>query len=496
MPEPSLRRSRFAGLVTAAIAIVLLLELSVAVGLARAADPVGIEVRPLLAGRFDSGGWLAVEMRLSNDGAPIDGYVAITGEDGVVRRPVELPAGARKNVVLYIRPPAFSRQIEARFEDREGRAVASGSAPVRVLPQGGGQLVIVGDGAGNLRAQLVGRRAGLPEPVTVLAADLPERPEPLRGIETIVWASDSTALTEGQRRGLERWLASGGHLVLVGGADWQARSASFLDLLPVGPLAADDDARASELGELVSGEVNSVQQAFGPLTAATGELLDGAIAIAALDDGRPLLAAVTRGAGRVTYLAVDIGAAPISGWEGASFLWSRLLGGTSWATQFGGRPMDEETTGIIAQALGQLPALDVPPAELLLAVIVAYILLIGPVSYVVLRRLDRRELAWVTAPVLVLVFSAGTYGIGSAIKGSDVILHEISIVRTAAGGSAASVQTYAGIFSPTRDSYDLVVRGAARGGGGHPHRGGGAGARAGAPAGRRPRRHPAAVARR
>ena len=45
-----------------------------------------------------------------------------------------------------------------------------------------------------------------------------------------------------------------------------------------------------------------------------------------------------------------------------------------------------------------------PPAELLLAIIGAYILLIGPISYVALRRLDRRDLAWVTAPILVLVF--------------------------------------------------------------------------------------------
>ena len=60
-------------------------------------------------------------------------------------------------------------------------------------------------------------------------------------------------------------------------------------------------------------------------------------------------------------------------------------------------------------ALSTLPALDVPPAELLLVVIVAYILLIGPISYFVLRRIDRRELAWVTAPILVVVFTACSY---------------------------------------------------------------------------------------
>ena len=44
----------------------------------------------------------------------------------------------------------------------------------------------------------------------------------------------------------------------------------------------------------------------------------------------------------------------------------------------------------------------------------AYILLIGPINYLVLRRLDRREWAWVTMPVLIVVFAVGAYGFGIA----------------------------------------------------------------------------------
>jgi hypothetical protein len=96
---------------------------------------------------------------------------------------------------------------------------------------------------------------------------------------------------------------------------------------------------------------------------------------------------------------------------------------------------------------------------LLLAVIVGYILLIGPVSYLVLRRFDRRELAWIVAPMLVLVFSGVSYGIGVSMKGSQIIVNQIALVRSSIDGTAASVSTYAGIFSPTRATYDLTVRG-------------------------------------
>jgi hypothetical protein len=65
----------------------------------------------------------------------------------------------------------------------------------------------------------------------------------------------------------------------------------------------------------------------------------------------------------------------------------------------------------------------------------------------------------VVAPILVIVFSGVSYGIGAAMKGSQIIVNQIAVVRSSTDGTAASVSTYAGIFSPNRASYDLTVRG-------------------------------------
>ena len=124
---------------------------------------------------------------------------------------------------------------------------------------------------------------------------------------------------------------------------------------------------------------------------------------------------------------------------------------------FGGFPVAEEAANAMGSALGNLPSLEVPPAELLLVVIVGYILLIGPISYLVLRRLDRRELAWVTAPLLVVLFTACSFGIGTSLKGSAVVVNQISLIRTSSAGGSATVESYAGIFSPDRSTYDLTV---------------------------------------
>lgn len=425
---------------------------------AAAAGPVTLQARALVAGRFENGGWLAVSVSLENAGEPVSGYLAADGEDGTVRRRVELPAGSRKQVTLYVRPAAFARTVAVRFEDGDGTRHAEGVADVRVLELSRGRVAVVGDTGGSLRPQLDARAANLPEPIALDVADLPERPEPMRGLDAMVWAADSSSMSEAQRRALETWVAGGGQLVVIGGPDWQARTSGLATLLPVEGIRSQDDVSLEELARW-SGA--SPPEVAGPVTASVGALRDGAVALAGLEEATSF-ATATHGAGRVVFLGVDLATEAFAGWEGAPLLWGRVLPDDRRAEEFvGDGPQEADVGYVLTEALANLPALEVPPAELLLGVLVAYILLIGPVSYAVLGRLDRRELAWVTAPILVLAFSGGSYGIGLAMKGTDIILNEVAVIRTTSGASAASVSTFAGVYSPSRARYDLVARGEA-----------------------------------
>ena len=422
-----------------------------------AADAITLDARALVGGRFESNGWIAIAATLTNGGSPVTGYLAADGEDGTVRRLVELPAGAHKLVTLYLRPAPFVRTVAIRYETPEGASLATASTDARVLERTSGNVAIIGDGAGNLRPQLTGRGAGFPEPIPLAPGDLPERAEPLRGIETIIWAGDSGALTEAQQRSIERWVAAGGQLVVLGGPDWQARSAAFESLLPVEHLASRDDSSAATLATWAGA---SQPEGASQLTAAVGDLRAGAVSLVQDAAGDTLFAAITRGAGRVSFVGIDLATEPFRTWAGGSALWTRLIPDDRIIEQWGGvGPVDDEVANVMSQALANLPSLAVPSAALLLAVIAGYILLIGPLSYLVLRRLDRRELAWIVAPILVVIFSGVSYGIGASMKGSQIIVNQIAIVRSATDGTAASISTYAGVFSPTRATYDLTVRG-------------------------------------
>ena len=220
-----------------ALVVALLATLLAAVP-ARAASSVEIQLRPLMGGRYEVGGWLAVAVTLVNDGEPTEGNLTAATDGGTVQRFVEMPAGARKVVMLYVQPEAFQRRVTVQYQEPNGTVEAE--AELRVLEQGS-QVAIVGDGAGALRPQVAGAiDETAPEPIVIGPADIPERPEPLDGISALVSAADSSGLTESQRRSIERWVAGGGELIVVGGADWQARTAAFTNLLPTSSLAALD----------------------------------------------------------------------------------------------------------------------------------------------------------------------------------------------------------------------------------------------------------------
>jgi hypothetical protein len=101
--------------------------------------------------------------------------------------------------------------------------------------------------------------------------------------------------------------------------------------------------------------------------------------------------------------------------------------------------------------------LGLPSTTWVIAFLAGYVLLVGPIQYVVLRRLDRREWAWIGFPLLAFG-AAGLLLSGAAwLRGPDVRLAALSIVRVAEDSRTAPLDTYVGLVAPTRGSYDLAL---------------------------------------
>lgn len=416
-----------------------------------AAGALTMEARILLQGHARAGSWAAIEVDLRNDGPGIVGELRMEGGSQSTARfsmAVDLPTGSHKVYVLHAQPPAFGQNVKVELVAAEQ---VIQSASVAYLVHDTNQLVI-----GVLAERPAGIVGGLrlpanafgvaPAIVPLTIADLPGRAEGWAVLDRLVWQDlDSNQLSAEQLEAMRRWIAAGGRLVIVGGSAGIGTLSAFPDeLLPYRPAATLDIAPNS----LVS-LVGPVPADAADIPAMAGALLHGR-ALATSGD-RVVAADLAVGNGRVTILGFD----PTAGWlaktAGLEALWRGALPDR---VGDGSALVDDSQ---LVQAVYQLPALALPPTTGLLVIIGAYILIIGPINYLILKRLDRRELAWVTMPVLVLGFAGASFAYGAVLRGTDVVVNEVSIVRGAPDATDATAQVYFGIFSPTRSTYQVDV---------------------------------------
>ena len=420
---------------------------------ATAVDVPVMEASAMLQGHARIGSWMAIRVHLRNDGPAVVGELRLAG--GAQGRTqfgtaVDLPTNSAKDFVLYAQPPAFARAFDVTLV-ADGHIIATKSVTFTV--HDAAQLIVgvVAEEPQRIVPQLAlvpGVSGQAPAIVLLSPADLPDRVQAWGALDRIVWQDIDSQLTSGQLVALRGWLAGGGRLVIAGGTAGPAVLAGFPDdILPYRPTATVDVAPAS-----LTGLVGALPAGATDVPALGGA--PGRGHALAVSGDRVVAAEAGYGSGAVTVLGFD----PSTGWIAASpstqTLWRRFLPQRSSAVTMG-------DDGLMVNAVSQLPALALPPIEGLVALLLGYILLIGPINYLVLRRLDRREWAWITMPILIAVFAAGAYAFGASIRGLDVILNEVAIVRGAPDATEGTAQVYLGVFSPARGTYQLDIRGGA-----------------------------------
>lgn len=421
-----------------------------------AAESVGLEARVLLQGHARVGSWMAIQVQFTNSGPAVQGELRLAGgSQGRTRFSVavDLPTDSRKTYVLHAQPPAFGRSVKVELVSGSTTLAA---ADVAYLVHDAGQLVVgvVAEKPPGIIGQLdldPGPGGAAPAIVSLGVADLPERLEGWATLDRLIWQDvDSSTLTSGQLAALRGWIAGGGRLIITGGTAGIGTLSGFPDdLIPYRPTATLDVAPAS-----IAGLVGPLPADATDLPAYAGAPGRGR-ALATSGD-RVVAGELDYGSGSVTILGFD----PTTTWLAATkeveSMWRRFLPNRSV-----GGPVISADDSQIANAVGQLASLALPPIGGLVAILGGYILLIGPINYLVLRRLDRRELAWITMPLLIAVFAVSSYGFGTALRGTDLIVNEVAIVRGAPGAAEGTAQVYLGVFSPSRSTYQVQVRGGA-----------------------------------
>lgn len=438
------------------------------------ANDVTMTAAPAYGGNFKYGEWLPVWVELDNQGNDLEGDVRIdiaTSQGTLVfDAPVSLPTGARKLVPLYVLPNNFSRELTVNLVEKD-KVVASQKITVRPQANISYFIGLLAPERGALALLNGVRFPGQTRPMVLVdltVSEIPERSEALRSFNLLVFNdTDTSKLTPEQASALAGWVQQGGRLVIGGGAGAPQTLAGLPAEMLAFELQGSAEITAGSLGELaafagqeLSTSNNTIVVARSAPRQGSGTLSGGELRTLVSADGVPLVLEWNWGQGFLNFIAVDLAGIPFNGWPGTQAFWEALVGTTG--SYPDNMPFDMSARQYRDQSLtyplSNIPSLDLPSIQGLTILLIIYILMIGPVNYLVLRRMGRLHLAWVTIPVLTLAFAGGAFGIGYAMRGNDLILNRIALVEIYPDGNAG-VTSYMGLFSPRMQSYEVTIEG-------------------------------------
>ena len=398
--------------------------------------------------------WLPVHVEVQNTGADLDATVSASytnSNNGITTTSVEvpLPSTSRKEFFLYVLPQGFLRNFNVSVLDGN-RVIERVNLSANCLTSDNILIGVLADSPSTYNVlNDIKPITGFARVAQLKLSDLPEKSQAWNSLGALVVSDvDTGTLTSAQKQALENWLASGGKLLVTGGPRWQGTVAGLKDFMPV---EINGTRNVSGLSTLQAYLEDPNPLDLRGTVLSVGTIRDGA-SILVEQDGVPLIVQKPVGFGTVYYLAADPALKPLSGWSGNQDLYTLLLGSQPptprWSKGF--------WYGYNAnQALGAISELGLPSIFYISCLMGIYVLIIGPLNYFALSRLKRRELAWVTIPVLVIVFSFLAYGSGLFYRGTTPILNRLVVAQAWDGLNQAHAHALVGIYSPVRARYDF-----------------------------------------
>lgn len=380
-----------------------------------------------------------VTVSLATDtGESKSGAIVLRAANFTMRYPVDMPPNTTREILLPV-PRQFS-DYSLSFEGSGLPIQIAAPSPSWSMDV---VLATVGDTPGTINVLI---DEGDPEqlgPRTQVVhwgiGQVPLQAAILKEVEAIFLGDGADRLRDVEVRALRDYVLLGGNVVIPSGAPaLVARDPRWADWLP----ATVGDPKTVPATEIGLAGTHSRTVTIRQLTP-----VEGAIQL------RPHVYRRAYGLGTVTLLAADVFETDLRTDEKAADLF-RLVGM---------RPLSREMTSdlIFSQQSGGSETFRVRPPGVwqIFGWLLAYIFIVGPLNFLVLAKLNRKEWAWFTAPLISVLF-AGIVVSQSQVRRTSGVTREanVRLVTDPATGRAL-VYGQQLLFFPDGGTYDLNMKG-------------------------------------
>lgn len=451
------------------IAIVLIALASISA--AFAADKIKMSADSCFSQMHPNGAY-PIRITLQNRGASARGVVRVhPGTDLIESRtysfPIDLPPGTDKVITAYPVIPNYGSGVTVEFD-------GPGNVRSVVIPATSGyygyhqmQVGYIGDDVGCLGAlrRTSGDDSGDYDQYKIhysdcycTPEDAPDREPGYDSLHVLVLGEGAERLTDAQWSAIEKWTLAGGCVLFVGGAG----SGAYMNSQGAAPLSPVSAVTETSTGSLnLTGIYSIAGQSRVGLVSGTPRA--GAYTYRDAS-GQTLFWRQRYGLGTTALLAFNPFVLPVRGTPTVGGLLSAVMLATrvsdaAVSTDDEGNPTSSAFIPSSAPGSAKVNPFKVhlPPTSAVAGILFAYILLAVPVTYFVLRRLGRLEWAWVTTPLLSVLFAFAFYLFTAQLYKAGLSRRTMGILGVAVGRPVGVFTGTSDLFFPQGGGYQLGI---------------------------------------
>lgn len=456
------------------IAIIILMIISIVIPLGIMAEgeqaqstqeDITMEAKIGFDGHYRLGAWTPITVEIENLSQDIDGYIEVIvnhDSDTAISytRPAVIAKDSKKRFVLHAQINTIQKQL--KIDLKQGDRTIKSLEVKNLAPMTLNKYLIgvITDDKPALsywwRTLGEGSIFSSHDTVQVKTDEIPDNILVMDNFTMIVINNvDTSMLTHKQLLVLDQWVNNGGILIIGTGPNATKTLSGFT------PTIID-----AQIGEIYQTEpipdMDNIELNMARLSPVDGKkFMD--------ENGQGIVWMLQKGKGMIFLSEFDLGLEPFISWQGNKSLWETILVNSLNADVVTALRDPNIALDInvnhhygsnyqLREALGAIKALDLPSFTNLIIILLGYLLVVGPINYIILKKFDKREWAWFTIPALVILFSIGIYAMGYWQKGSEIIVNTVSTIRLN-DNAKADIDTYAGIFIPRRGDYEVSVDG-------------------------------------
>jgi hypothetical protein len=421
--------------------------------------PLRMSLVPVFESKSTFQGISPVIVEIENDGPNAAGVIRVESDIFAMSYPVELPSGSRKSVTTY---PIIDWGTTT-FTLATNRGMIQSDLPFQGSTQSPMRASLIGDSPWILPNSDAGLQSGFAR-----VENAPDRADGYGSNALIILGEGAERLTDRQIAALRSWVMTGGSVAFAGGTNLPVvQDRRWADLLPARDIrTVVMPARTAYPNRQLEGDVTvmtgepdpraeDLNLGFGVATWARPFGFGRVILLPFNPTATPFRQSPSLG--RLLFTVTDRRQAQPSAVSLALSAQRSGAVGTSLPPPIiasGG------STAAAVSAMAQDPfAMSLPSVWTIVWILGTYTLVAIPLSFLLLRKLGRIDLAWFTTPLLSLIFAGVLFSTARALYAAQSSSITSGTLVAVSGQRQAVFRGLTQMFVPQAGSYDLKLSG-------------------------------------